>query len=96
MLKNGMMTLKYRCIDGITANEERCRKLVENSIGLVTALNPVLGYEMSTTLAKEALLNDRSVYDLVLEKQLLTRDELNQLLAPENMIRPGMNNKKKR
>ncbi|HKK20301.1 MAG TPA: aspartate ammonia-lyase [candidate division Zixibacteria bacterium] len=96
MLKNGMLTLKYRCVDGITANEERCRGLVEYSIGLVTALNPVLGYEMSTSLAKEALQNDRSVYDLVLEKQLLTREELDRLLAPENMIRPGMNNRKRK
>ena len=55
MLKNGMMTLKQKCVDGITANEDRCRSLVENSIGLVTALNPVLGYEKSTQLAKEAL-----------------------------------------
>jgi aspartate ammonia-lyase len=96
MLKNGMLTLKYRCVDGITANEDRCRGLVEYSIGLVTALNPVLGYEMSTSLAKEALENDRAVYDLVLEKQLLTREELDRLLAPENMIRPGLNNRKKK
>jgi aspartate ammonia-lyase len=73
MLKNGMTTLKYRCIDGITANEKRCREMVENSIGIVTALNPVLGYETCTSLAKEALENNRSVYELVLEKKLLTK-----------------------
>ncbi len=95
MLKNGMLTLKYRCIDGITANEEQCRRLVENSIGLVTALNPVLGYEMSSSLAKEALKTGRGVYELVLEKNLLTREELGRLLAPENMIRPGRSGKKK-
>jgi aspartate ammonia-lyase len=86
MLKNGMTTLKYKCIDGITANVKRCRELVENSIGIVTALNPVLGYETSTRLAKEALETNRSVYDLVLEKGLLTKEELERLLAPENMI----------
>jgi aspartate ammonia-lyase len=69
MLKNGMLTLKYKCIDGITANEERCRELVLNSIGLVTALNPVLGYEASTLVAKEALETGRGVYELVLEKE---------------------------
>jgi aspartate ammonia-lyase len=88
MLKNGMNTLKYRCIDGITANEERCRELVHNSIGLVTALNPVLGYETSTELAKDALMNNRSVYELVLEKKLLTKEQLDLILAPENMIKP--------
>jgi aspartate ammonia-lyase len=86
MLKNGMTTLKYKCIDGITANEKRCRELVENSIGLVTALNPALGYEMCTQLAKEALETNRGVYELVLEKNLISKDELEKLLAPENMI----------
>jgi len=52
----------------------------------VTALNPVLGYETSTALAKEALETNRGVYELVLEKNLLTKEELDQLLAPENMI----------
>jgi aspartate ammonia-lyase len=88
MLKNGMRTLKYKCIDGITANEERCRSLVENSIGIVTALNPVLGYEISSTLAKEALNKNIGLYDLVLEKRLLSKDELDDILKPENMISP--------
>jgi len=64
MLKNGMSTLRSRCIEGITANPENCRKMVENSIGLVTALNPVLGYETCTKLAKEALERNIGVYDL--------------------------------
>ena len=86
MLKNGMSTLRDRCIIGISANEDHCRKLVENSIGLITALNPVLGYETSTKLASEALETNRGVYELVLEKKLLTKKELDLLLAPENMI----------
>jgi len=88
MLKNGMEVLRFRCIDGITANEERCRELVQNSIGLVTALNPALGYEVCSKLAKEALKNNRSVYDLVLEQNLLSKEELDNILTPENMIRP--------
>lgn len=88
MLKNGMATLMHRCIDGITVNEQRCRQLVENSIGIVTALNPVLGYETCTELAKEALETNRGVYELVLEKNLLSKNDLDKLLAPENMIRP--------
>lgn len=90
MLKNGMNTLKYKCIDGITANEKRCIDLVKNSIGIVTALNPVLGYEVSTQLAKEALETNRGVYELVLEKNLLSKEQLDQLLAPENMIGPQL------
>ncbi len=86
ILKNGMETLRYRCIDGITANEQHCREMVENSIGLVTALNPVLGYDMCTQLAKEALKNNRGVYELVLEKNLLSKEELDKLLSPESMI----------
>lgn len=88
MLKNGMNTLKYRCVDGITANEEHCRNMVYNSIGLVTALNPYLGYEESTQLAKDAQTTGRSVYDLVLEKGLLTKEQIDMILAPENMIKP--------
>ena len=86
MLKNGMVTLTHRCVKGITANEKHLREMVKNSIGIVTALNPVLGYEICTELATEALENDRGVYELVLEKKLLTKEELDDLLAPEKMI----------
>jgi len=88
MLKNGMATLKYRCIDGITANADRCLELVQKSIGVVTALNPALGYEKCTQLAKEALLTNKGVYELVLEHNLMTKEELDEILAPENMIKP--------
>jgi len=89
MLKNGMVTLRKRCVDGITANVEHCRRMVENSIGLVTALTPTLGYDVCTALAKEALDSGRGVYELVLEKNLLSREELDRLLAPESMIGSG-------
>jgi aspartate ammonia-lyase len=88
LLINGMNTLRLRCIDGITANEERCRELVENSISLVTALNPWLGYEVCTELAKEALASGQSVYQLVLDKKLMSETDLKQALSPENMIYP--------
>ncbi|MBW6491516.1 MAG: aspartate ammonia-lyase [Lentimicrobium sp.] len=88
MLKNGMNTLNHRCIKGITANEDRCREMVYNSIGLVTALNPVIGYEASNKLAKEALEGNRSVYDLVLEQKLMTKQQLDEVLDPKNMIGP--------
>jgi aspartate ammonia-lyase len=88
MLKNGMNTLNQRCIKDITANEEHCRQQVHNSIGLVTALNPLLGYEASSKVAKQALKENRSVYDLVLEHDLLSKEELDNVLKPENMIKP--------
>ena len=62
---------------------------MQNSIGLVTALNPVLGYEICSELAREALQQDRGVYELVLERGLLSRTELDRLLSPENMLGPG-------
>lgn len=87
MLKNGMNTLASRCIQGITANIEVCEGNVKNAIGIVTALNPYLGYETCTMLAKEALDKGASVYDLVLEKELLSKETLDTALAPENMVR---------
>lgn len=88
MLVHGMDTLRDRCILGITANEERCRDMVYHSIGLVTALNPYLGYETSTELAKEALTTGKGIYDLVLEKKLMSKEELDNVLRPENMVKP--------
>ncbi|MDB1126009.1 aspartate ammonia-lyase [Vibrio algarum] len=86
ILKNGMNTLGVRCIQGITANREVCSANIRNSIGVVTALNPYLGYEVCTRIAKEALESASSVYDLVLEKRLLTKEQLDSALAPENMV----------
>lgn len=88
MLKNGMNTLNERCIKGITANEEHCRQVVYNSIGLITALNPIIGYENSNMLAKAALEGNRSVYELVLEHKLMTKEDLDEALDPKNMIGP--------
>ena len=85
-LKNAIDTLTNECIVGITVNKERCLQMVKNSIGIVTALNPYIGYKTSTKIAKEALETNRSVYDIVLEKGLMTEQELHQALAPENML----------
>ena len=88
LMINGFDTLRIRCVDGITANEEKCRSEVHNSIGVVTALNPVIGYKNSTKIAKEALETGRSVYELVLEHGILNKEELDTILSPENMIHP--------
>jgi len=88
ILKNATLALTSRCIIGIKANEERCLQMVQNSIGLVTALNPVLGYEKSAAIAKEALETNGSVYELVLQKGWLTKEKLDDILKPENMTQP--------
>lgn len=88
LMINGMDTLRTRCVEGIVANEEHCKENVHNSIGVVTALNPVIGYKNSTKIAKEALETDRSVYELVLEHGILSKEDLDTILSPENMIHP--------
>lgn len=85
---NGFDTLRTRCVDSITANEEKCRSYVHNSIGVVTALNPVIGYKNSTKIAKEAMETGKSVYELVLEHDILDKKDLDTILSPENMIKP--------
>jgi len=84
-LRNACTVLRERCVRGITANGDRLRWFVEQSIGVVTALVPVLGYESATSIAREALESGRSVYDIVSDRGLLTRDELDEILNPEAM-----------
>src|SRR5688500_7837762 len=88
IFKNACVTLAARCVSGIKANEAQCRHYVENSIGLVTALNPVIGYERSAAIAKEALATGGSVYELVLRNGWLTKAKLDDLLSPANMTDP--------
>lgn len=87
-LRRGMDTLRIKCIDGITANREVCENMVKNSIGIVTALNPYIGYKNSTRIAKMAQLTGRGVYELVLAEGLLSKEQLDDILKPENMIGP--------
>ena len=84
-LINVMNTLRTKCIDGITVNAEHCYEMVKNSIGIVTALNPYIGYKASTKVAKEALETGRSVYDLVLEHGLMSQEKLDEALDPKAM-----------
>lgn len=88
-LEAACTTLADKCIKGITAHEDKLRAQVEHSIGLVTALNPVLGYSVSTKIALEALATGRGVAELVLEHKLLTADQLNELLRPEHLANLG-------
>lgn len=88
LMCNAFDTLRTLCVEGITANPEHCQAEVRNSIGIVTALNPYIGYDHSTNIAKKALETGRSVYDLVLEEGILTKEDLDTILDPKNMIRP--------
>ncbi|BDD09699.1 aspartate ammonia-lyase [Fulvitalea axinellae] len=85
---NGFDVLATKCVEGITANAERCAEMVMGSIGIVTALNPLLGYETSAGIAKQALLSGASVYDIVLEKNLLSKEKLDEILSVENLMNP--------
>lgn len=87
ILTNAIKTLTHRCINGITANRAVCRAYVENSISIITALNPYIGYENSTRIAKMALETNQSVADLVLQEKLLSAEQLESILTPEKMIR---------
>lgn len=88
IMRNAMMTLADKCVLGITANREVCRGYIENSIGIVTALVPRIGYRASSDIAKEALETGKSVYNLVLDKNLLSKEELDNILSPAEMIKP--------
>ncbi|TLX61865.1 aspartate ammonia-lyase, partial [Stutzerimonas nosocomialis] len=90
LLQRAMDMLREHCVTGITANEARCRELVENSIGLITALNPYIGYENATRIARQALLTGRGVLELVREERLLDETMLAEILRPENMIAPRL------
>jgi aspartate ammonia-lyase len=87
-LRHACVTLAERCVNGITANREHLRRMLENSIGIVTALNPFIGYERASALAKEAHETGKGVYELVLAKGWLSREQLDDILRPENLTQP--------
>lgn len=87
-MRNACQVLRERCVNGITANVDRMRYFVEHSIGIVTALVPVIGYEAATDIAKTALDSGRGVFEIVLERGLLTRDQLDTILNPAAMTAP--------
>ncbi|MBY6185076.1 aspartate ammonia-lyase [Marinobacter hydrocarbonoclasticus] len=90
MLSDAMAMLTTRCIVGITANKDHCQQLVNNSLALATLLNPYIGYENTTRLAKTALATGRGIVELVLEEGLLSQEQLDRLLDPEVMLKPSI------
>ena len=86
-------TFVDNCVSGITANETRCRYLVENSVGIITAICPHVGYQAAADIAKKALKTGEPVRELILKEGLLTEDALSQILNPVNMTEPGISGK---
>jgi aspartate ammonia-lyase len=88
-LRNGCLILADKCVRGITANRERLEDHMRRSIGIVTALNPYIGYANATEVAQEALRSGRSVTDLIVEKKLMTKEQLAEVLRPESLTKPA-------
>ena len=89
-LAYAVQTLVDNCITGITANAEHCRDMVYNSVGIITAICPHVGYEKAAEMAKEAIETGASVKDVIIEHRLLTKDEMEKILDPYSMTEPGI------
>jgi aspartate ammonia-lyase len=85
MFMNAADTLREHCVQGITANSDVCHRYVERSIGVVTALNPLLGYDIATELAAEAMKTGKGIVQLVREKELLSEEQISSVLDPRVM-----------
>ena len=85
-LRRGCTILAERCVVGITANREKLRAMIDNSIGIVTALNPYIGYENASAVAAEAHKSGKGVVEIVIAKGLLSKEELDEILRPETLI----------
>jgi aspartate ammonia-lyase len=94
ILKNSMNVFAEYCVEGITANEERCRYYVEHSNGLATALNAYIGYSAAAKVAQENVRTGRPIRDIVLDMGILSAEELDRILDPVAMTEPGVPGKK--
>jgi aspartate ammonia-lyase len=90
MMNQVFKVFKVYCIEGIKANEARCKEYVDNSVGIITALNPHLGYEVVSRIAREAILTGRPIRELCLLHNVLTEEELDLILDPYEMTNPGI------
>jgi aspartate ammonia-lyase len=90
ILREAMKSLRSRCVDGVQADVDRCRELLDRSTAVATALSPYIGYAATADIAKESVRTGRPIRDLVLERALMTPDEIDRILAPDAMTRPGI------
>lgn len=93
-LSYAVQTFVDNCVTGITANEDRCRYLVEHSVGIITAICPHVGYEKAAIIAKTAMTTGESVRSLILKENLMDEKELDEILEPSHMTEPGISAKK--
>lgn len=89
-LTNAIDTLRTHCVDGIKANREQCQEWLDKSVGIVTALLPHIGYETCSNMAKEALATNRNIKELLLERKVLSKENLDVILSPKEMCKPGI------
>ena len=85
-LTGALKTMTDNCIIGITANEERCRELVEGSVGIITAICPKLGYKESADIAKKAIKSGESVKSVLKKKKIMSDEEIEEILDPKSMV----------
>src|SRR5205807_7800535 len=90
ILREAMKVLRTRCIDGITANDARARALLESSTAAATALSPYIGYAASAEIANESVRTGKPIRELVLERGLLGRQQVDRILSVDAMTRPGI------
>ena len=95
ILRNAMIALRTRTVDGIEADVERCRELLERSTAAATALSPYIGYAKTAEIAKAAVASGRSIRELVLERGLMDAQQLDRILSVEAMTRPGIAGEKR-
>ena len=88
-----VQTFVDNCVKGITANETRCRYFVENSVGIITAICPYVGYQKAAEIAKEAIKTGESVRKLIIEQGILTEEQMDEILDPVQMTEPGISGK---
>ena len=88
-----VQTFVDNCVTGITANETRCRYFVENSVGIITAICPYVGYQKAAEIAKEAIKTGESVKKLIIEQGILTEKQMDEILDPVQMTEPGISGK---
>ena len=90
IITNALKVFTSKCVKGITANEDRCYQYAINSMSIVTALNPYIGYSKAAEVAKESLQTGESIREIVLKKGLMSEEKLNEILSPESMTKPGV------
>jgi aspartate ammonia-lyase len=96
ILTNSLEVFRIKCVDGIKANEEKCREYAEKSVGLATILNTYIGYDNASKIAKESVETGKPIPELILEKKLMTEKQLKEMLDAKSITEPGIPGKTKK